>query len=201
MIDFKDMSLVYSLFQCELDYVESVLNQVHSNNDTIIEIGAFQGRTSAFLGNYAKNKGGNIVSIDSWTLSDDRLSNSEFNVFSSYTQNLPVTYIRDNYENVDVSQFNNVSVVLLDIDGSEQNITDALEKYYPVVKEYGAIIVHHYFGSNWRYNVRPAITKFINNYNVSDENYELVTLEETNQDIIKKSLRSQLGGFCLIIKK
>ena len=192
-------SLVYSLYQCERDFIWKTLERVHKNGDTIIEIGAYNGITSGLLGLFCKNNGGQVYCIDPWDNSQDNSSDEQYQNFLTNTINLPVTPIRSYSNNVNFDMFKDVSFIFIDGNHTENCCYNDLKHYYPLLKKGGVILVHDIFSIFWRQNIKGAVDNFVHDMQISKVEY--VHFFERNTHTQELYKRDMNGGFAIISKE
>ena len=196
-----DSILLFSLFESERNYIQSILNQVHKPDDLIIEIGCFRGNTSGFLGKYCKDNGGSLLCIDPWDASQDNSWMYEHECFLKNIKDLPVSFIKDKSNNVDVSNFKQSSLIFVDGDHTLEGCYNDMKKYYPLLKTGGVMLVHDYYEPYWEKNIIGAVNKFINDYNIDPENIKYPQfIEDNEQSIIEHRRNKNSGGFATIFK-
>lgn len=192
-------SLVYSLYQCERDFIWKTLEQVHKNGDTIIEIGAYNGITSGLLGLFCKNNGGQVYCIDPWDNTQDNSGDEQYQNFLTNTVNLPVTPIRAYSNNVNFDMFKDVSFIFVDGNHSENCCYNDLRHYYPLLKKKGVILVHDIFSIFWKQNIKGAVDNFVHDMQISKVEY--VHFFERDKHIQELYKRDMNGGFAIISKE
>ena len=191
-------SLVYSLYQCERDFIWKTLEQVHKNGDTIIEIGAYNGITSGLLGLFCKQKGGRVYCIDPWDNSQDNSGEEQYENFIINTANLPITPIRTYSNNVNFNMFENVSFIFIDGNHTETCCNDDMKHYYPLLKKGGVMLVHDVFDIHWGTNIKRAVNNFVHESQINKIEY--VNFIERDQNVRSIYKRDMNGGFAIISK-
>ncbi len=121
-----------------------------------VELGAFRGRSGAFLSAFAK-EGDKVYSIDHWESRHDR---------ATYVHNLQKLGYFDRVEPIHSTSEEacknwNKEIDLLLIDGNHHYDSVSIDyfRWYPHVKVGGIIAFHDYGSARW-----PGVERFVDNY-------------------------------------
>lgn len=175
---------IYGWFNCQELYT-NIVNQL-PNNSHIVEIGAFKGKSCAYMAVEIINSGKNIQYdiIDSWNGEDgsgrpvwsdyvDDVNNNHYkptgDIFEEFKNNLApvIKYINpvQALSSEAVKQYENKSLDFIFIDGNHhyEGVMEDLKNWRPKMKD-GAIMAGDDYNPPW--GVEKAVTEFFGKENI-----------------------------------
>ncbi|MFW9874104.1 MAG: class I SAM-dependent methyltransferase [Candidatus Thorarchaeota archaeon] len=135
------------------------------NNSTIVEIGAFLGRSTCFLAEAVKKNQIKLYSID--TFENQGMSEGLRYTFNEYYRNIfPYkSYIKIikgfSYEVVDKFENIKIDLLWLDADHSYESTIQDIQNWLPLVKKNGYFIFHDYYMKKRTSGVKKAVDEVI----------------------------------------
>ncbi len=171
---------IYGFFDYQ-DLFTKIVN-ILPNNSHIVEVGAFKGRSSAYLAVEVINSGKNIKIdiIDSWNGEDgtDRPAWSDYiaapeygvikphgDIFEEFKENLkPVWHIINPIQSLsapaaDLYEDKSLDFVFIDANHYYDGVKEDITKWLPKIKDNGIMAGHDYNEHSW-----PGVIKAVNEF-------------------------------------
>ncbi len=135
------------------------------NNSTIVEIGAYLGRSTCFIAESIKNKKINFYSID--TFRNQAMSEGLKNTFKEYYRNIyhyrhKIKIINGySYEIVKKFQDTKIDMLWLDADHRYEACKKDIEEWFPLIVSNGLFVFHDYYPKKGSIGVKKAVDELI----------------------------------------
>lgn len=174
---------------------EEIINNI-PENETIIEIGSYFGRSTSYLLYLANklNKKINIISIDTFEGSSEHRESNFYKKFISNIENLtfkyPLTVLKG--ENSKICNFipdNSVYCVMIDASHDYENVKLDIKNWLPKIKSGGFLCGDDY---DWG-GVKKAVHEIFNS-NVVIEHRNSIVDKETNETVFLDCVKDIYAG-------
>lgn len=162
------------------EFYRDVVNLIPSGS-TIVEIGAWRGRSTCCLASYIKKSGKQIklYSVDTWLGSDEQvhkdiIESMEVSLFEDFKENIKMCDVEDvitpmQMSSIDASkEFEDESIDFIMIDGAHdyESVKADIEAWLPKLAKNG-IIAGDDYSSTWKGVMKAVNEKFGKSVNVS----------------------------------